>query len=292
MKMRSKALPALILILAFLTGCTTQKPSAGIHLVSMYYCRKEADGSPGAPQAEDVNLGSSSVSPEQLLERYFSGPVSQELVSPFPHTMSCDYTLENGMLTLELSEPYALCTEQEQIVMDACLCLTLSQMENVDCVCVSCGTTSRQYYAGDFVLQDESSENPEYAVKLYFPNSGSRLSEERRTLLYKDKAELPELAMQALLHGPQDQMHFRVIPEETHLLDISVDEGICTVVFSDEFVQVDSSPQRSIAAVRSVVATLCALDGIDAVRVQMIDGSSLQHISIDEPIQAEERWIK
>lgn len=290
--MRSKAFWAVCLLLAVLTGCTAKEPSSGIRLVDMYYCRAESDGSFGAPQAENVNLGSSDISADELLKRYFDGPVSQELIFPFPDGLTCASSLENGVLTLKLSEPYARCTEQEQILMDACLCLTLSQLDAVDSICLSCGSLSRSYHADDFVLLDTSSENPEYAVKLYFSNGGSRLSEERRSLVYKEKAELPELTVQALLNGPQEQTHYRVIPEQTYLLDISVEDGLCTVVFSNDFAQVDSSLQRATAAVRSVAATLCALDGIDAVRIQMLDGSFLRHISIAEPIKADSRWIR
>ena len=290
--MRSRAVLSAVLLLALLTGCTIKQPPAGSQSVSLYFCRADADGRAGAPQAQSIQP-EGDVSVSSLLQALFAGPAADGLVSAFADNVRCSaYQQQGELLTLELSEAYADCPEQAQILMDACLCLTLLQLPDVERICIRSGALTKLYCAEDFVLFDESSENPEYSVRLYFPSGGSRISAESRSLLYKDKAELPELTMQALLHGPQEQPHTRAIPEQTHLLDLSVEDGICTVVLSDDFAQVDASAQRSIVAVRSIVATLCALDGIDAVRVRMLSVSSLRYVSIEKPIRTESRWIR
>ena len=82
--------------------------------------------------------------------------------------------------------------------------------------------------------------HPEYAVQLYFLDAGGNLTAQRRVLTCDDRSQLPELAMDALLAGPDEPGLTCAVPAGTQLADVSVDGALCTVVLSEEFAACDT----------------------------------------------------
>lgn len=73
-----------------------------------------------------------------LLRALFHGPEAQGLSSPFPDGVRLlDWELEEGCLHLDLSEQYGSLTGVDLTVADACLTLTLCQVEGVESVYVT-----------------------------------------------------------------------------------------------------------------------------------------------------------
>ena len=82
-----------------------------------------------------------------------------------------------------------------------------------------------------------------------------------------------------------------VVPEGTRILNVNLTDGTCTVNLSAEFLAVSGSYEAEQNAVRSVVATLCALTGVR--RVQLLIGGEpegLQYYDISAPLVAQQRW--
>lgn len=74
-----------------------------------------------------------------LLQALFQGPATQNLTSPFPdgvRLLSWEL-LDEGCLHLDLSEQYGGLTGVDLTVADACLTLTLCQVEGVESVYVT-----------------------------------------------------------------------------------------------------------------------------------------------------------
>ena len=82
----------------------------------------------------------------------------------------------------------------------------------------------------------------------------------------------------------------RAIPYRTQVLDLSVTNGSASVVLSDDFMGCDTSAQQAANAVRSIAATLCALDGISAVQLSIIGESGLTYYDITQPIVPQADW--
>ena len=65
---------------------------------------------------------------------------------------------------------------------------------------------------------------------------------------------------------------------------------LCTVVLSEEFSACDTDRETAELAVHSVAATLCALNEIEQVQLQLPDGEDLTYCSIAEPLSPDRTW--
>ena len=65
---------------------------------------------------------------------------------------------------------------------------------------------------------------------------------------------------------------------------------LCTAVLSEEFSACDTGREAASLAVRSVVATLCALSEIEQVQLQLQSGEDLVYCSIAQPLKPEWSW--
>jgi hypothetical protein len=128
----------------------------------------------------------------------------------------------------------------------------------------------------------------EVTMDLYFgaPNADGVLPESR-TLLVADGA-VARAAIQGLIWGPQSPDLYPTMPEGTELLGITINNGICSVDFSQAFI--DNHPGGSageLMTLGSIVQTLKQFDGIDQVQILVEGriGETLGHVLLDEPLK-------
>ena len=81
-----------------------------------------------------------------------------------------------------------------------------------------------------------------------------------------------------------------VIPEDTTVVDVSVLDGTCFLTFDSSFAQCDGDPAQAELAVRSVVATLCHLEQVEKVKIDIQDGT-LNSVDLSKPMTAHNLWI-
>ena len=261
---------AILLLLALLCGCTGQGIPAGENQLTFYYRR--ADGTndesfaseTGALTEKRVTLGGD-VSVEEVLEAYLQPPEDEGLVSLFPDGTICTGTkLQKGVLTLEMNEMYASLTGYARTLAAAGLTMTLTQLDSVDAVQIRTpsgallGRASMRWTRDSFLLQDTSWLYPERTVQL--------------------------------LSGPESDQLQSPVPAGTKLLDVRVTGTLCTAVLSEEFSACDTGREAASLAVRSVVATLCALSEIEQVQLQLQSGEDLVYCSIAQPLKPEWSW--
>ena len=104
-----KRLTALFLALCLcltLTGCGSSGGSGRYQL----YFRADPETSPhGSALASQPYQGKGTPTVEDLCQALFSGPTKKGLVSPFPQGVTLQsWSLEDGLLTLDLSEQYGV----------------------------------------------------------------------------------------------------------------------------------------------------------------------------------------
>ncbi len=79
-------------------------------------------------------------------------------------------------------------------------------------------------------------------------------------------------AMNELVRGPDRHGLKNLMPEDTKLLNVDVDEaGIATIEFSKEFSDIAKDPDEEQMLIRCIVLTLKQFDNIDEVRI-LVDG--------------------
>ena len=293
---------AMVLLLALLCGCGAQTSPAGERSLAFYY--RHADGAgegdyvsqAGALAQQQVTLGGDA-GVEEVLAAYFRPPEDETLLSLFPDGTACTgTTLQKGVLTLEMNEAYAALTGYARTLAAAGLTMTLTQLDGVDAVQIRTpsgallGRASTRWTRESFLLQDTSWLHPERTVQLYFAGANGKLQAEKRAISYEAPEELPENTLQALLSGPENQQLQTPVPSGTRALDVAVTGTLCMVVLSEEFAACDTGREEAQLAVRSVVATLCALSEIEQVQLQLQSGEDLTYCSIAQPLRPEWSW--
>ena len=272
MRKNRKKLRLLALLLAALTLCGCSAAAAvrrpAQPQLQLYYCRKDSgDTKTGVLGTQEVPA---QTDPAALLETYLQGPEDEALALPFTPGDTCAVeSLQDGVLTLRLELRAAgdIRTSQPQPQTDG------------------------PYTADDFVLLDALAENPEYAVRLFYPDKNGLLTPVTTVLACTDPGQLPLLALQALIRATVPVNLSRVVPAGTQVMDISVSDGTASVVLSDQFMSCDTSAARAGSAVRSIAATLCDLSGVTAVRLSVIGESGLTYYDISEPITPQPAWF-
>lgn len=276
-----KRLICLFLILALLlTGCAW---AAGKNSEVTFYYRAsdESDDaffSPDGIMAPDRRrVHREQLSLSDLMELYFKGPVGDDLISPFPddlHLIKAETTLNSVLLTV--SDCFADLSSIDLRVAAGCIARTLWEYNNAYST-VSIRAQSKQLggqerlviHPQTLVLEDHSIGQASTAAALFFADAENRfLIQEDYSFSVTDPSQLPELVLRALLQGPERKTLRPTLPKDTALLGVSVADGLCEVDFSEEFLK--NRPANAFAermAIFSVVNSLCALDGIERVRL-------------------------
>lgn len=223
---------------------------------------------------------------DSLMAALLSGPEPEHaLRSPIPeNTRLLGWQLdEDGLLRVDLSGEYGSLAGMELTLADYCIALTLEQLEGVERVTVTVNGRTlsyryRQELSGDQVIFSGVEEQPvERSAFLYFPRTAGRgLSFEQRAFQLTEGDILAEVVTQALIDGPQGDGLSSVIPEGVQLQSVRLEEGVCTVSFSDAFLTgMPESEDRQTLVVYAVINTLGNLDAADSVTIQ-VDGETLE----------------
>ena len=296
---------ALVLALLLLAGCGASVSVEKTEPIDFYFCAAEEteqtidfERPSGALSVQTVDLGRQDISIGEILTRYLAF-CRDGGYGPFPAGLEyTDLALEDGVLALTFNDAFSALSGVDLSLAAAALTMTLTQISGVDGISIHgrsailSGDWQEVFTADDFLLQDGSAVHPEYAVQLYFLDAGGNLTAQRRVLTCDDRSQLPELAMDALLAGPDEPGLTCAVPAGTQLADVSVDGALCTVVLSEEFAACDTDEASAQAAVRAVVLTLCSIEPVERVQLQLLGGAGLQYCAIDASIALDSAWLE
>lgn len=213
--------------------------------------------------------------------------------SPLPRgTRVLDVNIENGLATVNLSDTYASLSGMDLTLADACITLSLCQLPSVERVSVLVEGRSLPYRerqvmaAGDVLLSHMDDVMRTLRVRLFFPDAetGELLFESRTLQLYEGQTKAAAV-LEALLRGPEDENLTAVLPEGTEVVSSRVDEGICYVNLTKEFLEnMPESMQQQENVIYSLVQSLCSLSDIQAVQIA-VEGETMEYYgSIDVSI--------
>lgn len=137
------------------------------------------------------------------------------------------------------------------------------------------------------IIEQQSSEKT--TVKLYFANSNATaLKAEARQVETQNSLSMEKTIITELLKGPVSQELLAVIPQDTKLLNIETNNGVCFVSFSAEFVtKFTGGTNTGMLIVYSIVNSLTELEDVDSVQI-LIEGKTGAEFGdfvFDEPIE-------
>lgn len=288
-----KRLTCVLLILLMLipaAGCgnLNEQPERMLHPVDYYFVRKDVTYGTqnGVLAVQTVDFGEVIPDLTAVLERYLTLPAPEGMELPFPpDTKLLSATYTNNTAALQISGAYADLSGIHATLADACIAKTVLAFTGAEkmqlTVCDTAGglLRSKKISENDILFFDDSSDTSITTYTLYFTDdSGRYLMTERRTVPYLSDADLPKHLVTQLTEGPQTNGLVGTLPEGTRLLDINVENGVCAVDFSAEFLS--NLPQDAAAeriAVMSVVNTLTVLDNIDQVQFY-VEGNRMEQL--------------
>jgi len=130
-------------------------------------------------------------------------------------------------------------------------------------------------------------------VVLYFANEDGQLVAEQREI--PNVVGIARETIRELILGPENSMLDPTIPAGTTLLDIDVNEGLCTVDFSKELIIGHSGGSGTeYLTVYSIVNTLTQFGTIQEVQLR-VDGKIVEtiagHVSVDAPLVRDDEII-
>ena len=300
---RSSALLLAVWAALLLSACTLDDSGVETQPQGAYRVYYAVTGEQSTVQAVDweyrVPTGEDTAA--ELAELVLSQPETTGLASPAPsgtRLLSCQQ--EEGQLRLDLSEQYGGLSGVELTVANACLTLTLCQLEGVEEVYVTVEgeplpyQTLRTMGVDDVLLPGTGAAELTAAVGLCFPRAdGSGLGVEYRDVVQNEGDTMMSTVFSALLDGPRYQELTGLMPEGTKLQGISVESGVCTVNLSSEFLAgLPEDEQSARLLLYSIVNTLCMQENLSISAVQILsDGHAIDAIGgVPASVPLEPDW--
>ncbi len=268
-----------VLGLLLAAGCKKNpEPTLWEGDILVYYPEKDETGLSEewyeTEQEEGVKLA------KELLEKLRT-PSLENHIAAVPDTVALpDVFIEaNGLATLLFDESYGTVSGIREILMRAAIVKTLCQTEKIDSVEI--------YVAGQPLMSGEKmpvgimketdfidSTGPEanyyqylYATVYYANEAGNALLASNLKIPYTGSEAEEKIVLQQLISGPVAVDMYPVVSDDVKLLNVSTKDNVCTVDFSQAFL--DKLPEVSEEIViYSVVNTLAELPGI--YRVQFL----------------------
>lgn len=281
----------LSLVCLFFSGCgVAQNEENGSPVVFFYETKGVEDLSANTAVSSETRY-LSALSLQELMDVYLSGPKAEHLASPFPvGTRIMDIKPDEDSLTLIMSGEYFSLAGVELSVANCCLASTICAYLGLDSVMLmdEMKTIQMDIHPDHYLLRNNLSEENDESFTVYFSDPEHRyvIGETRDVTLSENETDMAYV-MRELFEGPESGQLLGVIPKDTELLDISQDNGICTVNFSKEFYnhRFDNT-YGAYTTIYGITNTLTSLPNIEAVQF-LVEGEKVPSygiFSLSEPV--------
>lgn len=194
--------------------------------------------------------------------------------------------LEEGVLTLDFSEEYSKLSNVQQLILKACVVITLAQVDDVDSILFTIngapitdsdgketGAMNPGQYV-DILLSDEELLKQETSVRIYFTNEeGSALKAfDYNFTLDNQTQSLEEYIIRKLIEGPDDTDGYPTLDSSVELISVMTTDNTCYVNFSAGFLEQNQTVSDDIM-IYSIVNSLTDLAYISNVQF-LVEGES------------------
>ena len=298
---RLTAIFLLLVLAAGLFGCQTRElRSPG----SFYYCRRDPvyAGTDGVIAPEQRELAGIEEDLDAIVALYFQGPASQELESLIPADCPPSQWHRDGeTLHLHFPEQLAELTGVELTLASACLARTFLGLTGCTTLILTAegrrlnGETAMELTLEELSLHDDSMDRLRDEYTVYYADSVRRyLIGQTVSSELSDPQALPGLLLEQMLTPPEGTELRSLIPPNTQIRSIWLEDGLCTLDLSQEFVNSRFfSHTGQLLTLTGIVNTLCNISGIDRVEFY-VEGDPLVRygaLSVSGPLVPDERSL-
>lgn len=277
----------LLAVLFLLSGCTVPSlrdiaarltGSDGAETADALSVWRVVSGSDDGELIRAENYPASAAGDMETLLALFDAPSRNDsLVRALPDGVEIEsWYLDNGVVTLTLSESFLDLAPMDRTTAAFCAALTLCQLDGVEAVTVAAG--QQIVFSGlmpeDAFLTAADTDPYVRQLRLYFPDQDGRyLITEYHSLTLDEETSPERYVVEELLRGPNNGELQSVMPAGTSLLSCYTGEdGVCTVDLSHEFY--DNRPRTALGerlVLYALVNSLTSLSSVDSVRI-LVDG--------------------
>ena len=265
---KKRALIFMTALLCLLAGCMLRATSS-IAEIPVYRLNTDSGSADGKLlAAENVAIRENETAVEAAVRALNSDSTGEKLEKAFPEGVRItSWYLEKGTAFLEMSPAYMELEGMERLLADYAAVCTLTDIDNILSVNIICKekTVERGLTANDILVADAGYTGDATQIKLFVPDfEKGRLVCSSVSFSDDGKTELAERAVRELI---AKMPH---LPEQTRLLSVRTENGICTVNLSGEFYITE--PERALNArlvIYAFVDTLTYLPDIDGIVIKV-----------------------
>ena len=133
-------------------------------------------------------------------------------------------------------------------------------------------------------------------VTFYFPDEAVMYLCPETIKVNADKDIFLETVVVSIINGPVSEKLNPSVSGDVDVLSVKSENGLCTVDLSSEFREFNTGgTTKEVMAIYSIVNTLCALDGIEKVKINIEGEENPEfggHFSLDEPFEFDMTLMK
>jgi germination protein M len=271
---------------AGISGCTKKKEplAEGESAYQIYYLN------PSMTKLTPIEYRTQTTATEALIS---------ELIARFieiPTDVDCQVALsekveyqgfrqEDQVLYLYFDTNYTSMKQEREILCRAALAKTMTQVPGVDYISIYSGNQPLVDYRGkpvgmisgnDFIdsISDVNAYEETELTLYYADESGEMLIPEKREVVHNISVSVEQVVLEELIRGPETEELRPTLEGGTKLLNVSVNENVCYLNFSSEFLN-NSLEVRDYIPIYSIVNSLSELSSVNRVQIT-VNGSSGQ----------------
>ena len=243
---------------------------------------------------------------DELIGKWVENPQNERMTAAKPQNVSMiSYEMEKNCLVVNFGDSYKEMSNIEEILLRASLVQTMLQAPQVKSVRITVSgeslTDSQGQEVGDMTAKSfvdsekvgvDGFEEMDYVF--YFADDSGTLREKTIQIHYSTSSEKIQVVLQNLIAGTKKGDLLPVIAEDTQILGAKIENGVCTVNFSEEFNQPVEGVLPDIS-IYAVVNTLCGLNGVTSVKINVAGDTEsyyLETIDLSRPFEKRDDLIK
>lgn len=195
----------------------------------------------------------------------------QAAVPPISANLKLNKLLvDKTKITIDFDKEYLSLEKYNELLIRAAIVRSLGQIEGIESVVFTVNDAPITDASGNAIgamtmdsfatiQNDNSLDKRKLEVTLYFSDlSGDKLVTEKRMVTYTSSIPMGKAVMAELIAGSQSSKGIDVIPKDTEVLGLYVEDGVCYVNFNKQFGKgmAGVEPMTTIYAVTNSLAEL------------------------------------
>ena len=287
-----------------MSGCggSTPDPSRGTpeeRVFQIYYL--DASGTVLTPNEYRTETRDTDLLIAELMDQLRTVPNDLDSQSAIPERVEYrDFRREEMVVYLLFSDSYNAMSRDQEILCRAALAKTLTQAPGVNYISILAGEQPilnakgqpvGMMAGGDFI--DSVSDVNAYertVLTLYFTDEkGERLYPETREVVHNTNTSMAQLVLEELISGPESFSLCPTVPEDTRLLNVTVNDNVCYINFDENFLRGSGSlAVADYIPIYSIVNSLAEAAGINRVQIAVNGSVNVKFrdsISLESPFE-------